>query len=629
MREEARRGWDSSFGEFSEVEKSQVLTALRSSYPDSTSSEDQSWTVNIPLLQKEVRQSMQVDQSIRTCTAVLEYQLPMELRRPDAVLLVRGAVVILELKGEVDANDAAIDQAHAYARDLRNYHRSCHDRDVTPVVVPTRMLGLQRLERNVHVCPVDQLDELINDFDSQDGDPINATEFLSAKAYKPLPSLVTAARKLFLEKRPPQLWRSIANTDDAVRAVQGIIQEARATRSRRLVLLTGVPGAGKTLVGLRVAHAPNTSPAEVDGGPPGAIFLSGNGPLVEVLQYVLESKAFVRPVKAYVNRHKDRPSLVPNENVVIFDEAQRAHDADRVSEVHRAKGRLSEPELLIEFAERRPDWAVVVGLIGGGQEIHVGEEGGIGLWVQALRESSEPESWHVHGPRTMREAFDGLSFSVEQALNLEQTIRSHMATELHEYVGRLMNPRPDAAASVLPIAQRLEREGHDLRITRRLDLAKAYLEGRYADHPEARFGLVASSRDKDLEPAFGIPNGWNATKQVKYGPWYNDPEEHGEGRSCRHLNTCVTEFGAQGLELDAVLLAWGTDFVLRNGSWSNARARGYRAPGPVNPWQLRANAYRVLLTRGRDAHVVFVPELSCLDETYSYLVASGFRPLKA
>jgi len=229
----------------------------------------------------------------------------------------------------------------------------------------------------------------------------------------------------------------------------------------------------------------------------------------------------------------------------------------------------------------------------------------------------------------MREAFDGLSFSVEQALNLEQTIRSHMATELHEYVGRLMNPRPDAAASVLPIAQRLEREGHDLRITRRLDLAKAYLEGRYVDHPEARFGLVASSRDKDLEPVFGIPNGWNATKQVKYGPWYNDPEEHGEGRSCRHLNTCVTEFGAQGLELDAVLLAWGTDFVLRNGSWSNARARGYRAPGPVNPWQLRANAYRVLLTRGRDAHVVFVPELSCLDETYSYLVASGFRPLKA
>ena len=606
-----------------------MLTALRSSYPESTSSEDRSWTVNIPLLQKEVRQSMQVDQSIRTCTAVLEYQLPMELRRPDAVLLVRGGVVILELKGEVDANDAAIDQAHAYARDLRNYHRSCHGRDVTPVVVPTRMLGLQRLERNVHVCPVDQLDGLINDFDSQDSNPINAAEFLSAEAYKPLPSLVTAARKLFFEKRPPQLWRSIANTDDAVCAVQGIIQEARATRTRRLVLLTGVPGAGKTLVGLRVAHAPRKSPAEGDLEQPAAIFLSGNGPLVEVLQYVLESKAFVRPVKAYVNRHKDRPSLVPTENVVIFDEAQRAHDADRVSEVHRAKGRLSEPELLIEFAERRPDWAVVVGLIGSGQEIHVGEEGGIGLWMQALTNRPGRGSWHVHGPRTLREAFDGLDFSVDETLNLEQTIRSHLATELHEYVGGLMRSKPDAPERLLPIAQRLEREGHDLRITRSLDLAKAYLMGRYADHPEARFGLVASSRDKDLEAVCGIPNSWNATRRVKYGPWYNDPENHGDGSSCRHLDTCVTEFGAQGLELDAVLLAWGTDFALQDGGWSNARARGYRAPGPANPWQLRANAYRVLLTRGRDAHVVFVPELSCLDETYTYLVAAGFRPLKS
>lgn len=629
MQGEALRGWNSSFVDFSAATKSRVLQALRASYPDSSGSEVRSWTVNVPLLQTEVRESMQADQSIKTCTAVLEYQLPMELRRPDAVLLVRGGIVILELKGEVEANDAAIDQAHAYARDLRNYHRSCHDRRVKPVVVPTRMRGPQRFERNVHVCPADQLDELINQFDSQGDHPIDPTEFLAAEAYKPLPSLVTAARKLFFEKRPPQLWRSIANTDDAVYAVQRVIQEARATRTRRLVLLTGVPGAGKTLVGLRVAHAPRMNPMDGEREWPGAIFLSGNGPLVDVLQYVLESKVFVRPVKAYVNRHRNHSSLVPNENVVIFDEAQRAHDAGRVSEVHRAQGQQSEPELLIEFAERRPDWAVVVGLIGNGQEIHVGEEGGIGLWVRALGNTSARGSWRVHGPRAMREAFDGLQFSVDESLNLGETIRSHMATELHEYVERLLHRRPDAAASLHPIARRLEDQGHDLRITRRLGQAKAYLKERYAEHLEARFGLVASSRDKDLEPVCGIPNGWHATRSVKYGPWYNDPESHSEGRSCRHLRTCVTEFGAQGLELDAVLLAWGTDFVLRDGSWSNDRARGYKAPGPANPWQLRANAYRVLLTRGRDAHVVFVPELSCLDETYSYLVACGFRPLKA
>ena len=629
MQEGARRGWDSSFVDFSSVTKSRVLQALRASYPDSSPAEERSWTVNVPLLQDEVRESMQVDQSLQTCTAVLEYQLPMELRRPDAVLLVRGGIVILELKGEVDATDAAIDQAHAYARDLRNYHRCCHGREVSPVVVPTRMRGPQRFERNVHVCPADGLDELINEFDSQGDQPINPAEFLAAEAYKPLPSLVTAARKLFFEKKPPQLWRSIANTDDAVSAVQRVIQEARATRTRRLVLLTGVPGAGKTLVGLRVAHAPRMDSSDEGQEQPDSIFLSGNGPLVDVLQHVLESKVFVRPVKAYVNRHKDRPSLVPAENVVIFDEAQRAHDAERVSAVHKAQGEQSEPELLIDFAERRRDWSVVVGLIGNGQEIHVGEEGGINLWVRALGNTAAPGSWRVHGPRAMRGAFGELRFSVDESLNLGETIRSHMATELHDYVERLLRRRPVAAASLHPVARRLQDEGHDLRITRRLDQAKAYLKQRYAEHVEARFGLVASSRDKDLEPVCGIPNGWNATRRVKYGPWYNDPESDSESLSCRHLRTCVTEFGAQGLELDAVLLAWGTDFILRDGSWSNDRARSYRQPAPADPWQLRANAYRVLLTRGRDAHVVFVPELSCLDETYGYLVGCGFRPLRA
>ncbi len=189
MQKEAWRGWDSSFGDFTAVERSRVLQALRDSYPDSSHSEVRSWTVNVPLLQNEVRQSLQADQSARTCTAVLEYQLPMELRRPDAVLLVRGGVIVLELKGELDASDAAIDQVHAYARDLRNYHLSCHTRRVAPVIVPTRMRGTKRIERNVLVCPPDELDALINDLNSHDEAPVDPSEFLAAEAYKPLPGL--------------------------------------------------------------------------------------------------------------------------------------------------------------------------------------------------------------------------------------------------------------------------------------------------------------------------------------------------------------------------------------------------------------------------------------------------------
>jgi schlafen family protein len=178
------------------------------------------------------------------------------------------------------------------------------------------------------------------------------------------------------------------------------------------------------------------------------------------------------------------------------------------------------------------------------------------------------------------------------------------------------------------LATVLASEGHDLRITRSLDAAKDYLRERYAENPDARFGLVASSRDRDLE-SFGVPNDYQATRRLRYGPWYGDDESAPGGRSCRRLRDCVTEFGAQGLELDAVLLAWGTDFVREGAGWKIDRARAYKRGGPPvrSPWQLRANAYRVLLTRARDATVVFVPPLAELDATHAYLVDSGFRVL--
>jgi hypothetical protein len=178
------------------------------------------------------------------------------------------------------------------------------------------------------------------------------------------------------------------------------------------------------------------------------------------------------------------------------------------------------------------------------------------------------------------------------------------------------------------LAQTLAKQGYDLRITRDLDVSKAYLRDRYSESPDARFGIIASSRDKDLV-RFGVMNDFQSTKIMRYGPWYGDGESVPGNRSCRLLRDCVTEFGAQGLELDAALLAWGTDFLLADGRWAIEGARGYKRGGPKvrNPWQLRANAYRVLLTRARDATVLFVPRLSELDATFDYLQGSGFRLL--
>jgi DUF2075 family protein len=151
------------------------------------------------------------------------------------------------------------------------------------------------------------------------------------------------------------------------------------------------------------------------------------------------------------------------------------------------------------------------------------------------------------------------------------------------------------------------------------------LHERYSGAPDARYGLIASSKDKALA-GLGIPNDFQSTKQVRYGRWYGEPAD--SEVSCRRLEACVTEFGAQGLELDASLLAWGTDLIWTGDRWSNEFARGYKRGAAVrDPFQLRLNAYRVLLTRGRDATVVFVPQIAELDATFERLTASGFLEL--
>jgi hypothetical protein len=262
-----------------------------------------------------------------------------------------------------------------------------------------------------------------------------------------------------------------------------------------------------------------------------------------------------------------------------------------------------------------------MGLIGAGQEIHVGEEAGLIQWRWAVENSRSAGQWTVHAPLAVQDTFDGspVLFDRRLSLNLDTELRFHQARDLHGFVaGLLEGLNPDRLSR---LAMKLDADGFHLRLTRSLETAKAYLKERYAGDREARFGILASSKDRDLVTC-GIPNDFQATKTVKIGPWYGDSEDE---RSCRRLEICVTEFGAQGLELDATLLAWGTDLVMNGGRWSNALARGYRNRALVrDAFQLRLNAYRVLLTRGRDACVVFVPPLPVLDETFGYFLRAGF-----
>jgi len=634
-----RSGWDSSFPDFRSASPAAIRQKLQWFVRESSPEQLRAWGDSIPPLQQEVDEVLVRDALARDYSAILEYELPLESRRPDVVLLVGNGVLVVELKGKLEPSQADIDQAAAYARDLRCYHRECHERSVVPVLVPTRATGYVRQDTGVHIAGPDALDALVAELvGTAPGPVIDRTRFLDEAAYCPLPTLVEAARELFQEKDVRWNARARAKTDPAVEVVSRVIHTAARTRTRHLVLVTGVPGAGKTLVGLRTVHARYLEDLAVprqDGrvGVP-AVFLSGNGPLVEVLQYELRNaggggKAFVRGVKDYVRVYSSKRSLVPPEHVLIFDEAQRAFDADMVRSKHEGKSDpkhlKSEPEHFVEFAERIPDWCVVIGLIGNGQEIHVGEEAGLVQWRWAVERATRPGDWTVHMPLQVENVFAGSSVavSVHPTLNLDTEIRFHHAKDLHRFVAGLLVPQPPE--TLRPLAERLEHDGFHWRLTRSLDAAKAYLRERYSEDRDARFGLIASSKDRDLVH-FGVPNDFQSTKRIRLGPWYGDPGDDYRRMSCRHLEICVTEFGAQGLELDAALLAWGTDLALVDGKWSNANARGYRKGAKVkDARQLRINAYRVLLTRGRDACVVFVPAVPELDDTFEYLRAVGFR----
>ncbi len=636
--QQARSGWESDFPTFRSTPPAQVRERLVSYVADASPEQIRAWSDAIPPLQHEVDEVLVRDALASQYSAILEYELPMESRRPDVLLLVGAGVMVVELKGKVDASQADIDQASAYARDLRCYHRECVDRSVVPVLVPTRAHGYLSQQDGVHITGPDALDALIGNLTSAHSGPtIDRARFLAESAYCPLPTLVEAARELFQSGTLRKIERARAATEPAVDAISRVIHQAALTKSRHLVLLTGVPGAGKTLVGLRTVHAhylDDLAVPRAEGRPTvPAVFLSGNGPLVDVLQYELREaggggKTFVRRVKDYVRRYSSKPGLVPPEHVLVFDEAQRAFDAEKVAETHKNHADKSEPEHFIEFAERIPEWCVVVGLIGSGQEIHVGEEAGLVQWRWAVERSPGAGTWTVHAPPSVARVFaeSTVPCDVKPELNLDQELRFHLAKDVHDFVGRLLAGEP--ASALAPLADRLSADGFHLRITRSFVEAKKYLRDRYADDREARFGLVASSKDRALVQ-FGVPNDYQSTKRVRFGPWYGDAEDDYSGRSCRRLEECVTEFGAQGLELDATLLAWGTDLVRDRGEWSIARARGYRPGAKVrDPFQLRVNAYRVLLTRGRDACVVFVPPMAEVDETYGYLMEAGFHALE-
>jgi schlafen family protein len=611
-------GWAGSVHEFLdaplerwEASLSEHLTRLLDRYPSGT--QRQAWREEHAVVSDALRACIAVEPVARDWGIAFEYELPYEGgRRPDVVVLAGGTVVVLEFKGGASGTAGSLDQVRAYARDLSEYHRESHGRAFVPVLVLCGASG----DASVHpdglvVTGPSGLSRYLDDAAS-DGS-IDLETWLDSP-YEPLPMLVAAAKRIFRHEPLPHVRRALAlGIPDAIEHLVTVCQANERDGGRALAFVTGVPGAGKTLVGLRLVYEGST----LEGR---AVFLSGNGPLVDVLQDALQSTVFVRDLHKFILEYGKR-GRTPREHIIVFDEAQRAWDIDQVEAKHAVRN--SEPDLLVQAGDRVPEWAVLVGLIGSGQEIHTGEEAGIDQWSAAITEPNTAHEWDIHCGPSIAPTFDGHKVIVNPLLDLNTSLRARRAEDLHEWVRLLLD---GALADANAVAQRVHAASFDLYITRELEDAKEYARALYEGQHDERYGLVASSRAGVL-PKFGVDNDFRSVQRVRVGPWFNAPPS--DERSCCALRQPVTEFKCQGLELSLPIVCWGEDL-----RWEAAERTWWKKPRRASSRnrvrdsdQLLLNSYRVLLTRGRDGVVVWVPPDPRLDDTYLALLTAGVRPL--
>jgi len=573
-------------------------------------SQIEAWLEEIDVLKQAFRDLAISKSTCLDWSVILEFELPLEGgRRPDVIVLGPGRIFVLEFKQDPVLQRSSLDQVAAYARDLAEYHSKTHGIDVLPILIPTRTHDKAEIRDVVQVLSPDKLAAILDG--QPNGNSIDLEDWLEGD-YAPLPTLIAAAKMIFNNERLPAIKRAESyGVASAVLRLKEIAQWAEDNSGRALAFVSGVPGAGKTLVGLQFVYDKSDQSSQ-------AIFLSGNGPLVEVLRDALKSKAFVSDLHAFIKSY-GTTSKVPRQNIVVFDEAQRAWDSNHM--MLKKSIPYSEPELLISIGEKIPNWSTLVGLIGHGQEIHTGEEAGIKGWFEALDSEHAKSEWRVYSPPRFTMAFPGKKVIEYPELDLNHTLRSKQAEYLHQWVQHLLDGKLPAASEK---SQKIWIQNFPIFITRDIEEAKLYVSSRFAGETSKRYGILASSKDQVL-PNYGIHNGFQDTKRVKNARWYN--QDLGLDGSCCNMEEVVTEFGCQGLELDMAIVAWGNDFLWDGKEWKLRKMRT-RIP-QVDPHQLRLNSYRVLLTRSREGMIIFVPPRPEFDQTEHALLAAGARILNS
>jgi hypothetical protein len=636
----SRAWYGSSITEFLEVDPDVVIGQLtRNSNFTLLPTQKDAWLVQIDLLKDCL-----VDY---VGTLFLEFNIPRMGRRIDAVLLIGSVIFVIEFKvGEKKFDRRAIDQVWDYALDLKNFHRASHEESIVPILIATEATASislmlraddDKVYQPVMVCPRD-IREIINlSLNTITGDALDDLRWVRAP-YHPTPTIVEAARALYSQHSVESIARYDAGAQNlrvTSSRIEELVDEAKSQGLKLICFVTGVPGAGKTLVGLNVA----TRRRDEDQ-PTHAVYLSGNGPLVAVLREALTRDEVLRQknmgnrvrkdkvgesVKAFIqNVHNFRDDALedeeaPIEHVVIFDEAQRAWDQRKTAHFMRQRKKrpgfaFSEPDFLISYMDRHADWAVIVCLVGGGQEINTGEAG-IDTWLDAV--NTKFPQWHMYvsSRLTDSEYAAGKVLDVvktrqnthyDECLHLAVSMRSFRAENVSAFIKAILDCEMARAREAFTQLQKR----YPIVVTRELSLAKQWIRARARG--TERFGLVASSKAQRLKPhAIDI--------RVDVNPvhWFlNDKDDT---RSSYYLEDAATEFQVQGLELDWACVIWDGDLRFTGTDWSYHDFRGNRWCNIKSTDNKRylLNAYRVLLTRARQGMVIFVPPGDLNDPTRS------------
>lgn len=594
-----------------------------------------------------------------------EFSIPRMGKRVDNIVIIDDKIFVIEFKvGDSHHQKYAVNQVLDYCLDLKNFHEGSHNEKLIPVLVSTnateRETG-EEIEDNLYQPIKTNKNFLGEDISKILQTPLKHKIEVSKweeSAYKPTPTIIEAAQALYRNHDVKEISRSDAGAENLTitsNRISEIIDDAKQNHKKSIIFLTGVPGAGKTLAGLNIANLRK----KIDENDH-AVFLSGNGPLVQVLREalvrdevaqseengeIISKKDSARKVVQFIqNIHHFRDEYltkenstpqIPFEKIAIFDEAQRAWQKDQVSGfMKRKKGienfEMSEPEFLIDVMNRHKDWCAIVCLIGGGQEINTGEAG-ISEWISALK-NHYPE-WQIFISDKIlsdedylnnEELKNWLVFNShsEKDLHLATSLRSFRSEKVSQLVHHILNLEVEDAQKIYQEIQ----QNYPIYITRNLATAKNWLRQKALG--TERIGMVASSGGGRLR-ALGI----DVKNEIDAPNWFLANAD--DVRSSYFLEDIATEFDIQGLEIDYVCLAWDINMYYDNGSWVYRNFKGSK-------WQIirneeaknyLKNAYRVLMTRARQGLIIYLPHGNDRDETrpeklynqnYEYFKSLGF-----